>query len=132
MKAQVSTFNQEKALVGAFSVIVKSLRIFVSSSSCLLYLVSSIVSKQVLLEPVSVVVVEGLDVVVVQLLVVVGVGEDGPARQLHFVQILSKRVPHLASVPPELIVVVKSEYKVVIYYSYYFRFEESRYLSSVV
>ena len=112
--------------------IVKSSRIFVSSSSCLLYLVSSIVSKQVLLEPVSVVVVEGLDVVVVQLLVVVGVGEDGPTRQLNFVQILSKRVPHLASVPPELIVVVKSEYKVVIYYSYYFRFKESRHLSSVV
>ena len=112
--------------------IVKSSRIFVSSSGCLLYLVSSIVSKQVLLEPVSVVVVEGLDVVVVQLLVVVGVGEDGPARQQNFVQILAKRVPHLASVPPELIVVVKSEYKVVIYYSYYFRFEESRYLSLVV
>ena len=89
--------------------IVKSSRILVSSSNCLLYLVSSIVSKQVLLEPVSVVVVECLDVVVVQLLVVVGVGEDGPTRQLNFVQILAKRVPHLASVPPELIVVVKPE-----------------------
>ena len=100
---------------------VKTLQRFVESTNYFLYLVSSIVSKQILLEPVSVVVVEGLDVVVVELLVVVGVGEDGPARQLHFVQILAKRVPHLASVPPELIVVVKSEYSYIIYYSYYFR-----------
>ena len=33
VKALVDTFNQEKALVGAFSLIVKSLRTFVSSSN---------------------------------------------------------------------------------------------------
>ena len=33
MKAVVATFNKEKALVGAFSVIVKTSWIFVSSSS---------------------------------------------------------------------------------------------------
>ena len=38
MKALVGAFNQEKALVGAFSVIVKSSQIFVSSSSVSFFL----------------------------------------------------------------------------------------------
>ena len=66
-----------------------------------------IVGVEVVLVPVAVVVVEVLHVVVMQLLVVVGVGEDGPAGHPHGVQVLAKRIPNFTRVAPELVVVVK-------------------------
>ena len=66
-----------------------------------------VVGVEVVLVPVAVVVVEVLHVLVVQLLVVVGVGEDGPAGYPRVVRVLAEGVPHLPSVAPELVVVVK-------------------------
>ena len=74
-------------------------------------LIPSIISEQVLLVPIAIVVVEGLDVVVMKLLVVVGVSEDGPAGHPHSVQVLAEGVPHLARVAPELVVIMKPNVK---------------------
>ena len=66
-----------------------------------------IVGVEVVLVPVAIVIVEVLYVLVVQLLVVVGVGENGPAGYPRVVCVLAEGVPHLPSVAPKLVVVVK-------------------------
>ena len=45
--------------------------------------------------------------VVMELLVVVGVGEDGSAGHSDSVQILTKGVPNLTSVSPKLVVIME-------------------------
>ena len=71
------------------------------------YLISGIISKEIFFKPVSIVIVESLDMVVVELLVVVGISEDGSAGHSDGVQILTKGVPHLTSVSPKLVVIME-------------------------
>ena len=85
-----------------------------SSGQCSLYqpvlengLCPRIVGIEVVLIPVPIVVIEVLYMVVMQLLMVIGVGEDCPAGHPHCVQVLAKWVPHFACVAPELVVIVK-------------------------